>query len=599
MPRAPLAFRLRSLPAALVGALAFVAACETPMPDPAAPPAPAPPPPPVVAAPPPASPPAPEPVSLYDKPPPAIMDVLHAAPSPRPVISPTNDAMILVSWQEYPSIARVATPFLRLAGVRVEPKNHSRHDTNGGYGITACATRFSILRVADSAEIPVTLPDHPCAQRPLWSADSKRFAFQNITDLAVELWVGDAATGAVQRVPGAKLNPMLGSTVQWMPDQKTLLVKTVPSGLGAPPPPPAVPQGPSIQESDGRTGESSTYETRDTLEDTHDEDLFDHYASTQLALVDAASLAVTPLGKVGLYDDVDPSPDGAHVLVTAVHKPYSYVTTFGRFPHDVDVWDRSGATVHSVAKLPLFDRVPVHGVPTGPRGFSWRATEPATLVWSEALDGGDWKVNVPARDKVMLARAPFAAAPVELLRTEQRFDGFWWGERPGLALMREEDENRHWVRTFQVNVDDPSEKPRVVWDQSSDERYKHPGYPVFKPLPSGVWVMKQEGDSIFLSGEGASTEGDRPFIDRFDLKTQKAERLYRTDHDSVESFLSFAGNDTRSFLTWRQSPTDRRTRTCGRSGPPSRGGPRRGRPPTARRHARSPTSPTRPRRSAP
>ena len=206
---------------------------------------------------------------------------------------------------------------------------------------------------------------------------------------------------------------------------------------GRPPPPPAVPQGPSIQESDGRKGESSTYETRDTLKDKHDEDLFDYYASTQLALVDAASLAVTPIGKVGLYDDVDASPDGAHVLVAAVHKPYSYVTTFGRFPHDVDVWDRSGATVYSVAKLPLFDRVPVHGVPTGPRDFEWRATEPATLVWSEALDGGDWKVNVPARDKVMLAKAPFAAAPVELFRTEQRFAGFSWGEQPSLALMRE------------------------------------------------------------------------------------------------------------------------------------------------------------------
>jgi hypothetical protein len=56
----------------------------------------------------------------------------------------------------------------------------------------------------------------------------------------------------------------------------------------------------------------------------------------------------------------------------------------------------------------------------------------------------------------MLAKAPFAAAPAELFRTEQRFDGFWWGEQPGLAFMREYDENRHWVRTFQVNVDEPA-----------------------------------------------------------------------------------------------------------------------------------------------
>jgi hypothetical protein len=46
--------------------------------------------------------------------------------------SPTQDAILLVTWQDYPSISRVATPYLRLAGVCVEPKNHSRHDTPGG-----------------------------------------------------------------------------------------------------------------------------------------------------------------------------------------------------------------------------------------------------------------------------------------------------------------------------------------------------------------------------------------------------------------------------------------------------------------------------------
>ncbi len=60
--------------------------------------------------------------------------------------------------------------------------------------------------------------------------------------------------------------------------------------------------------------------------------------------------------------------------------------------------------LHTVASLPLADRVPIHGVPTGPRDHSWRATEPATLVWAEAQDGGDWNVKVPHRDKVMLSK---------------------------------------------------------------------------------------------------------------------------------------------------------------------------------------------------
>jgi dipeptidyl aminopeptidase/acylaminoacyl peptidase len=536
-------------------AASWLAACATPSPATPCPTVPPAPPPQTATAP--APPPAPAAVaSTYDKPPQAILDVLHAPSPPRAYLSPAHDALLLVTWQDYPSIARVATPFLRLAGVRVEPKNHSRHDTPGGYGITACATSFAITHVPDGATTPVALPAHACPQRPVWTVDGKRFVFQNIADDAVELWVGDGASGAIRQVPGVQLNPMLGSTVQWMPDQTTLLVKLVPERLGAPPPDPVVPTGPSIQETGGEKGESSTYETRDTLGSRHDEELFDYYGTAQLALVDATSFAVTPIGKPAIFTDVDAAPDGAHLLVSSVHKPYSYVTTFDRFPYDVEVWDRSGAVTHEVASLPLADRVPVHGVPTGPRDFAWRATEPATLVWAEALDGGDWKVKVPARDKVMMQKAPFTEPPREILKTEQRFHGFWWGERTGTAFLRESDQNRHWSRTFLVDVDASTPKLDLVWDLSTDEKYKNPGSPSFRALPNGSWVVQQDGDDIYLDGEGASPEGDRPFLDRFDLKTRKTERLFRTDHSSLEYFVAFVGPDTRSFLTWHQSPTD-------------------------------------------
>src|SRR3569833_2428841 len=75
---------------------------------------------------------------LYSLPPSAILDVMRAPPPPAPVPSPAGDRLMLVTTQDYPSIAKVATPYLRLAGVRVEPGNHSQHDTRGGYGIPAC-----------------------------------------------------------------------------------------------------------------------------------------------------------------------------------------------------------------------------------------------------------------------------------------------------------------------------------------------------------------------------------------------------------------------------------------------------------------------------
>jgi dipeptidyl aminopeptidase/acylaminoacyl peptidase len=494
--------------------------------------------------------------SGYDKPPQNVLDVLHAPSPPYPYVSPTNDRILLSAWVWYPPIAQVAEPFLRLAGVRVEPRTRRKHDTPGGYGIAPCAQTLTIVDISTGRETPVTLPPGGCVDGVVWAADGRRLAFRNTSKDAVEPWICDAATGAIRRLGGARLNPMLGSSLQWMPNQRTLLVKLVPANAGPPPAASVASDGPGIQETTGETGESSTYETRDTLSSKHDEDLFDYYATSQLAFVAADSGAITPLGEPAIITEADASPDGENMLVTTIHKPYSYVTTYRNFAHDVELWDRAGRKTHTLAKLPLADRVPIAGVPTGPRDFKWRPTEPATLVWAEALDGGDWNVSVPARDKVMTLRAPFTAAAGEIARIEQRFAGFDWSERRGVALLHEYDENKHWRRTFLADVDHPETKPYVLWDMSSDERYKDPGQPVYKTLPNGQRVVRQDGGAIFLRGRGASVDGDRPFLDRFDLESHASVRLFRSDKTALDSFLTFTDATGRAFLTWHQSPTD-------------------------------------------
>ncbi|MBV8123524.1 MAG: S9 family peptidase, partial [Paucibacter sp.] len=497
--------------------------------------------------------------SGYDVPPKAILDTMLAPGLPWPNLSPTHDKLLLVALQAYPSIARVATPYLLLAGVRLESGNHSRHDTPGGYGITQCAASYGLVKVADGHETPLAMPQGGCLSDAVWSADGRRFAFTNAVADAVELWVGDAETGKLKRMPGVRLNPMFDEALQWMADQKTLLVKTVPAHLGHAPVAEAAAQGPSIQETGGEKGQSSTYEARDTLNNKHDEALFDHYGSTQLAVVDVASGAVKPVGQPAIFDVVNAAPDGRHVLVSLIRRPYSYVTTYDRFPHDVEVWDiakPSAVVVHKAASLPLADRVPIHGVPTGPRDFHWRQNEPATLVWAEALDGGDWLKEVPERDKVLMQRAPFTIPAIEVARTQQRFIGFAWGERRDMTLLGEYDENRHWRKTYIMDVDKPDAPKRLLWDLSSDEKYKAPGATVRRVLPNGAELVQQEGDAIYLAGNGASTDGDRPFLDRLDLKTLKAERLFRSDKSALERFLALDSADAHAFLTWRQTPND-------------------------------------------
>ena len=93
-------------------------------------------------------------------------------------------------------------------------------------------------------------------------------------------------------------------------------------------------------------------------------------------------------------------------------------------------------------------------------------------------------------------------------------------------------------------------------DLSTDESYANPGNPVTRILPNGVRVIRQDGDSIYLSGLGASTDGDRPFLDRLNMTTLKTERLFRSDKTSYEQVFSFLSANPVKFYTWHQSPID-------------------------------------------
>lgn len=489
----------------------------------------------------------------YDRPPQNVLDVLHAPAPAFPILSPTRGNALLVSWVSYPPMAQVAEPILKLAGVRLEPRTRRKHDTPGGYGVAQCSQTLAMVDIATRRDTPIALPAGGCADGFSWAPDGTAFAFRDTSRDAVELWVGDR-DGKTHRVGNVRLNPMLGSSLQWAGDGKTLLVKLVPDDIGPAPAAEAGTEGPRIQESTGG-GEFSTYEARDTLRNQADAALFEYYGTSQLAFVDAATGAVTRVGAPAVISEVDLAPDGDHILVTSIRKPYSYAVTYGRFAHDVEVWDRSGK-VTPLAQLPVAEHVPISGVPTGPRDYEWRPTEPATLVWAEALDGGDWKAKVPARDKVMMQSAPFTSAPVEIARTEQRFEGIDWSEQRGAGLLNEYDDNKHWRRTFLIDVAHPEAKPRLIWDLSSDEAYKNPGRPLYRMLSNGKWAVLQKGDTIFLAGQGASPAGARPFLDSYDLRTGNARRLFRSDKDAFEYPYAFFKDSAGAVITLRQTPVE-------------------------------------------
>ncbi|HYA98233.1 MAG TPA: prolyl oligopeptidase family serine peptidase, partial [Methylomirabilota bacterium] len=442
----------------------------------------------------------------------------------------------------------------RLAGLRIDAATNGPHNAPR-------FNRLTLRRVADNSEITLQLPADFTVSQPLWSPDSKRIAFTHAAANGIELWVADVHTGAAHVIPNVRINSALASfgfnernaPCHWMPSSTEMLCQTIPDKRGGPPQAPAVPIGPRVQESFGKAAPVATFE--DLLENEHDARLFEYYATAQLKLVPVESGSAVAVGAPGMFDECEPAPDGQHILVARIHRPYSYIVPAQDFPRSVEVWDLKGRVAYTVADLPLHENVPIGGVPIGPRNIRWNPVRPAMLTWVEALDDGDPKKKVPQRDKVMWASAPFSDPPSELARTEKRFAGLEFGEKGDFAILRDFDRDTLRGRAWFFNPQAPQEK-RLVWDMSTQDRYHNPGTPILWLLPSGHRAIRQQGDFIFLEGAGASPDGERPFFDRLDISTLESKRLFQAEAKTFEEIVAVLSAGGDSLLTRRETPTD-------------------------------------------
>lgn len=480
----------------------------------------------------------------YQKPPKEVLDVLHAPASPATSISPAKTHVMLLDRRLYPGIDELAAPMLRLAGLRINPATNGPHT---GIRYTA----LTVKSIATGAEMRINVPPGAKLGSLTWSPDGQRFAVLNYTANSVDLYLGSVSAPALRRVQGLRVNDTVGATMSWWSGSKELLVWTVPAGRGPAPAAPAAPAGPNVQESAGRAGPVRTFQ--DMLQTPHDEALFAYYATAQLAAVDAASGKVTPVGKPAIISQASPAPDGRHLLVTRIQKPFSYLHPYPMFPQLTEVWDRAGKAVYKVSEKPLQDRVPIGGVSTGPRSVAWRPTDGATLLWWEALDEGDPRKKVPHRDRLMMLKAPFTGASVEVIKTAQRGMRLIHGEG-GLALVGDYDRDTRIITTRRLFLDDLGAEPRIVWQRNMQDRYKDPGSPVMKRLPTGGSVIHQAGDFIFLDGAGATPKGDRPFLARMNVRTFETEELFRAGDTGYETFVGLLADDGSRFLTSYEDP---------------------------------------------
>lgn len=398
-----------------------------------------------------------------------------------------------------------------------------------------------------------------------WSLDGKSLAFTTTTPRGTALWVADVANGTARRLTPPTLNftTARGNVVDdtgcnWLNGKAPLVCRLWPANRGALPKVSDVPTGVIVQESFGRSGAARTYEY--LLQSPTDEALFDYYFTDQISFVGLDG-KITQVGQPGIHTRVTPSPDGNYLLVETVQRPYSYQVPMDIFPSRIEVWNLNGKVLREVRNSHVAEQAPSarDAVLPGIRFVNWRADTPATLVMVEALDKGDPRNRVPKRDQVSLLSAPFSGPATPFIQTEYRYGGITWVSA-NTAFLVERLSRGARQRIWMI---DPSVvnggTPKLIVDRSAEDRYTDPGTWVLVQDPVTdrfVPLRSSDGRYLYLRGNGASAEGDRPFLDRFDLTTGKTERLWQSTAPNYEQVLQVVDRDANRIITQRESPTE-------------------------------------------
>lgn len=486
----------------------------------------------------------------YMEPPKELLEIIDAPTTPSLLVNPTKTHALLASPQEMPDIADLAQPELRLAGIRINPRNFG--DSKPRFW-----NSLSLQKLDTNKSYPILgLPEDGRIRLIRWSPNGERLAIVVYRKTTIELWVADAERGDAKKWASDLNSVIMGFPIEWAPDSKTIYFASRILSREGIDFKDALPVGPSVQVSSGKKTTIRTYQ--DMLQNPIDEDMFEHYATSTLAKVSENGKPKV-IGNPGLYSNFSVSPNGEYLLVQQIMRPFSYIVPYYSFPLWVEVWSNEGILLKKLAEIPLAESIPqgFSAVQEGPRSYQWRADKPATIVWAEAQDGGDPKKVAEIRDMLYMLDAPFNSKPTAFLSLNYRYAGITWGW-DNLAVVYERWwETRSIVTSF-FNPSNPRESKKIIWDRSWQDAYGNPGNFLTELNHLGYPVLKSNQDNsvLYLSGQGASPQGNMPFLDELNLNSLKTKRLWQCQAPYFEQFITTLDNPIRRILTQRESETE-------------------------------------------
>jgi len=487
---------------------------------------------------------------VYQNPPPLILELANYERAPSVSMDTKKEYMLLSYRNTYKTLSDLNEQEIRLGGLRINPVTNIASTTN-------YINDLKIRKIKEKDEIRVKdLPVDAKITNIRWSPNEKKIAFTHTTNKGVELWIIDIVSAQASKLTNANINANLGNPISWFNDNEAILVRMLPAGK-----PELIdakknlPLGPVISNSKGEKAQNRTY--ADLLKNKTDETNFENMVTSELYKVDLNGKAELFKEKA-MYSDTDFSPDGNYLMLTTIQKPFSYIVPYHRFPSKIIVYDKSGKEIKLVNETPLREVLPKGFMATakGKRDLEWRADKPATIYFVKALDEGDPEMKTDFRDEVFLWNAPFDKEPTPVVKTIQRYAGITWANET-LAVLFDSWYDTRNRKTYLFDPSDPAKQPKIISDRNAQDIYSDPGDFATVKNQYGKHILAIENNTAYLLGDGYTKAGQFPFIDEYNLKTQKTKRIYQSVYtDKIETIFTIVDFKKGDVLVQIQSKSE-------------------------------------------
>ncbi|GAB4267732.1 MAG: S9 family peptidase [Candidatus Rifleibacteriota bacterium] len=475
-----------------------------------------------------------------------IVDIVDTPNPPQINVNPKGKTALLVEYTTQLTLEDLAEPLAKLAGIRILTR----------YNIpqrSYYVKKISLLDLETGEIKDFKLPENQKFGYPTWSPDGKYFLASNYKVGGSQVWLFDPKKLSGKPIGPARLNSVLLSPFYWSHDSKSVFIPVYPEKRGKPPEAPTIPESPEIQETSGKVSQVRTYQ--DLLQTRHDEELFEYYATSQIIKIDIRNNRQSKIGSPDLITHISLSPDGNYIFAAIIEKPFSRTVPHSRFARRFEIWDKKGKLVKLMAKLPVGEEIPIEGVITGMRNVFWQRLKPATILWLEALDGGDPNKKAEFRDVIKAMDAPFTGNEREIIKLPMRYAGLNFLDKENMALVYDYDRDTRWIkaRLIDLGKNNIASESKLVFSRNYFDQYKDEGDVVYYSKPDGQTVgILEDGEWIYLSGKGATPDGYRPFLRKMNILSGEVKEIFVSGLEAFETFIEFADQERKTFVTARE-----------------------------------------------